>query len=131
MRGSRALLCVQDDRLFTFRFNVMVSDGGSERMSHPLSAVCSGPSWIQREIVCEEDYMEVRRRSGQSPAAQLKGVLLGCRQVNVRREASCAARPGPAGQAQRAALSQVTSPLLKRKPRRARKVTQVCQTESF
>ncbi|XP_051908627.1 uncharacterized protein LOC127592154 [Hippocampus zosterae] len=75
---------VQDDRVFTFRLNVMVSDGASGWTSHPVSATCSGPSWLHREIVCEEDYME----------------------ANVRREASCAAGPGPVGQAEREALSQ-------------------------
>ncbi|XP_061669020.1 uncharacterized protein LOC133496926 isoform X2 [Syngnathoides biaculeatus] len=65
---------IQDDKVFSFQFNVMAGDGASERTSRPVSAVCSGPSRLRREMVCEEDYME----------------------VNVQREASCAARPGPA-----------------------------------
>ncbi|KAM9778957.1 uncharacterized protein ACBT44_000561 isoform 2-T2 [Syngnathus typhle] len=75
---------IQDDQAFTFQFNVMVSDGGSEWMSQSISAVCSGLSFVQREIMCEEDYME----------------------VNVQREASCGAQPGPVGQTEHAALSQ-------------------------
>ncbi|XP_037100225.1 uncharacterized protein LOC119117805 [Syngnathus acus] len=62
----------------------MVSDGGSEWMSQSISAVCSGLSLVQREIMCEEDYME----------------------VNVQREASCDAQPGPVGQTEHAAISQ-------------------------
>ncbi|XP_049613509.1 uncharacterized protein [Syngnathus scovelli] len=75
---------IQDDQVFTFQFNVMVSDGGSEWMSQSISAVCSGLSLVQREIMCEEDYME----------------------VNVQREASCGAQPRPVGQTEHAALSQ-------------------------
>ncbi|XP_054618110.1 uncharacterized protein LOC129172433 isoform X2 [Dunckerocampus dactyliophorus] len=74
---------MQDDQ-FTFRFNVMLSDGGPDWISRPVSAVCSGLSWVHREIVCEEDYME----------------------VNVQRESSCAAQPGRAGREWHAALSQ-------------------------
>ncbi|XP_077366418.1 uncharacterized protein LOC144010140 [Festucalex cinctus] len=75
---------IQDDQVFTFQFNVMVSDGGSKWLSQPLSAVCSSLSLVHREIVCEEDYME----------------------VNVQREASCAVQPGPAGKVAQVALSQ-------------------------
>uniref|UniRef100_A0A8D3EF61 ZP domain-containing protein n=1 Tax=Scophthalmus maximus TaxID=52904 RepID=A0A8D3EF61_SCOMX len=48
----------QDDSVFTFRFNVMVSDGGGAWISRAVSASCSGLSWTHREIVCEENYME-------------------------------------------------------------------------
>lgn len=37
----------------------MVSDAG-RWISQPVSAVCSGLIWTNREIICEEDYMEVR-----------------------------------------------------------------------
>lgn len=38
----------------------MVSDAGGSWISRPVSAVCSGLSWTHREVICEEDYMEVR-----------------------------------------------------------------------
>ncbi|XP_077409709.1 uncharacterized protein LOC144039865 [Vanacampus margaritifer] len=78
---------IQDDQVFTFQFNVMVSDGGSEWVSQPVSAVCSGLSLVHREIVCEEDYME----------------------VNVQREASCAVQPGPAGKVAQALKAASTA----------------------
>lgn len=54
------MFCVfQNDEVFTFRFNVMVNDGGGRWNSWPVSAVCSGLIWTHREIICEEDYMEV------------------------------------------------------------------------
>ncbi|XP_013878075.1 uncharacterized protein LOC106527668 isoform X2 [Austrofundulus limnaeus] len=48
----------QNDELFTFRFNVIVSEG-ARWSSQPISTVCSGLSWTHREITCEEDYMEI------------------------------------------------------------------------
>ncbi|XP_042358817.1 uncharacterized protein LOC121955093 [Plectropomus leopardus] len=74
----------QDDELFTFRFNVMLSDAGGTWTSQPVSAVCSGFSWTHREIICEEDYME----------------------VNVNRESSCEGQQGDGGQMWQAAVSQ-------------------------
>ncbi|XP_047184611.1 uncharacterized protein LOC118290500 isoform X2 [Scophthalmus maximus] len=74
----------QDDSVFTFRFNVMVSDGGGAWISRAVSASCSGLSWTHREIVCEENYME----------------------VNVNRESSCGGQSGESGQAWQAAFSQ-------------------------
>lgn len=57
--------CVlQNDEVFTFRFNVIVSDGGGGWISQPVSEVCSGLIWTHREIICEEDYMEVRATTG-------------------------------------------------------------------
>lgn len=50
----------QNDEVFTFSFNVMVNDAGGQWLSQPVSAVCSGLNWTHREIICEEDYMEVR-----------------------------------------------------------------------
>ncbi|XP_044185770.1 uncharacterized protein LOC122965674 isoform X1 [Thunnus albacares] len=74
----------QNDEAFTFRFNVMVSDGGAGWISRPVSAICSGLSWSHREIVCEEDYME----------------------VNVNRESSCGGQRGESGQVWQTAFSQ-------------------------
>ncbi|XP_033505059.1 uncharacterized protein LOC117271076 [Epinephelus lanceolatus] len=74
----------QDDEVFTFRFNVMVSDAGGSWISRPVSAVCSGLSWTHREVICEEDYME----------------------VNVNRESSCGGQRGDSGDMWQAAFSQ-------------------------
>uniref|UniRef100_A0A3B4UXA6 ZP domain-containing protein n=1 Tax=Seriola dumerili TaxID=41447 RepID=A0A3B4UXA6_SERDU len=53
----------QNDEVFTFRFNVIVSGGGGW-ISRPVSAVCSGLIWTHREIICEEDYMEAQKTAG-------------------------------------------------------------------
>ncbi|XP_027131985.1 uncharacterized protein LOC104934442 isoform X2 [Larimichthys crocea] len=74
----------QNDEVFTFRFNVIVSDGGGGWISQPVSEVCSGLIWTHREIICEEDYME----------------------VNVNRETSCGSQQGESGLMWQAALSQ-------------------------
>ncbi|XP_024866909.1 uncharacterized protein LOC112451536 isoform X2 [Kryptolebias marmoratus] len=75
----------QNDELFTFRFNVIVSDGGGRWSSRPISTVCSGLSWTHREITCEEDYME----------------------VNVNRESSCGGQRSEGRQEWQKALFQV------------------------
>ncbi|XP_054474249.1 uncharacterized protein LOC129106966 isoform X2 [Anoplopoma fimbria] len=74
----------QDDEVFTFSFNVIVSDSGGMLISRPVSAVCAGLIWTHREIICEEDYME----------------------VNVNREPSCGGQRGDSGQVWQAAFSQ-------------------------
>lgn len=60
MASCRSVTSLQDDEAFTFRLNVAVSDDGGRWSGQPVSAVCPGLSWTHREIVCEEDYMEVR-----------------------------------------------------------------------
>ncbi|CAB1452268.1 unnamed protein product [Pleuronectes platessa] len=78
---------IQNDEVFTFRFNVIMSDGGG-RISRPVSATCSGLTWTHREVVCEEDYMEAS-----TP-------------VNVNRESSCGGQRAESGQVWQAAFSQ-------------------------
>lgn len=50
----------QDDKMFTFRFNLVVMRNDVE-VSYALSETCS-PSlpWSPREVTCEANYMEVR-----------------------------------------------------------------------
>ncbi|KAM6915063.1 uncharacterized protein FYW49_009952 [Xenentodon cancila] len=75
----------QNDEVFVFKFNVMVSDSGGRWISRSVSAVCSGPTWTHREITCEENYVE----------------------VNVNRESSCGGQRGEGRQVWLEALSQV------------------------
>ncbi|XP_034722217.1 uncharacterized protein LOC117941262 [Etheostoma cragini] len=74
----------QNDEMFTFSFNVSVSNAGGTWTSRPVSAVCSGLTWTHREVICEEDYME----------------------VNVDRESSCGGQRGDSGEMWHSAFSQ-------------------------
>lgn len=50
----------QDDLLFTFSFNLIVSRDG-ENVKFPLYKTCSATlTWAPREVTCEANYMEVR-----------------------------------------------------------------------
>ncbi|KAK6295342.1 hypothetical protein J4Q44_G00345680 [Coregonus suidteri] len=50
----------QNDEVFTFQFNVIVTDAKDQQSRYPLYQTCSLPlPWSQREVICEEDYMEV------------------------------------------------------------------------
>ncbi|XP_021178144.2 uncharacterized protein LOC105934394 isoform X2 [Fundulus heteroclitus] len=61
----------QNDEVFTFKFNVMLNDGGGGAMSsRSVSAVCPGLSWTHREVTCEEDYMEVNVKRDSSCGGQ-------------------------------------------------------------
>lgn len=50
----------QDDKVFRFRFNLIVARGDAEE-TYALNQTCS-PSlpWSPREVTCEANYMEVR-----------------------------------------------------------------------
>ncbi|XP_053716014.1 uncharacterized protein LOC128755927 [Synchiropus splendidus] len=53
----------KDDEVFTFYFNVIVMHEGIE-MTHTFNRTCSPAlPWASREVVCEENYMEVSVRS--------------------------------------------------------------------
>ncbi|CDQ67026.1 unnamed protein product [Oncorhynchus mykiss] len=50
----------QNDEVFTFQFNIIVMDAKDQQSRYPLSQTCSLLlPWSQREVICEEDYMEV------------------------------------------------------------------------
>ncbi|XP_023829988.1 uncharacterized protein [Salvelinus sp. IW2-2015] len=50
----------QNDEVFTFQFNIIVMDAKDRQSCYPLSQTCSLLlPWSQREVICEEDYMEV------------------------------------------------------------------------
>ncbi|KAF3837105.1 hypothetical protein F7725_004569 [Dissostichus mawsoni] len=53
----------KDDEMFTFNFNLNVTQEGKE-VTYPLNKTCS-PSlpWSPREVTCETNYMEVSVRS--------------------------------------------------------------------
>lgn len=53
------MLVPQDDSLFAFNFNLIVSgDGGEVKL--PLRKTCSPAlPWAPREVTCEVNYMEV------------------------------------------------------------------------
>ncbi|XP_011490423.1 uncharacterized protein LOC105357248 isoform X3 [Oryzias latipes] len=74
----------QNDEVFVFKFNVMVSDDSGRWSSRSVSALCPGLVWTHREVICEEDYME----------------------VNVNRQSSCGGQMGEGAQVWQEALFQ-------------------------
>ncbi|KAF7663833.1 hypothetical protein LDENG_00198850 [Lucifuga dentata] len=53
----------QDDQIFTFNFNLIVTHEGKEA-TYALNKTCSPSSpWAPREVICEANYMEVTVRS--------------------------------------------------------------------
>lgn len=54
-------LLFQNDEIFTFQLNIIVMDAKDRQSRYPLSQTCSLLlPWSQREVICEEDYMEVQ-----------------------------------------------------------------------
>lgn len=52
----------QKDEVFRFNFNLIVSDGG-ELKTHSMNKTCTPAlPWVQKEITCEVNYMEVMMR---------------------------------------------------------------------
>uniref|UniRef100_A0A3P8ZLR7 ZP domain-containing protein n=1 Tax=Esox lucius TaxID=8010 RepID=A0A3P8ZLR7_ESOLU len=50
----------QNDELFTFQLYITVTDAKGQPSRYPLTQTCPLPlPWSQREVICEEDYMEV------------------------------------------------------------------------
>ncbi|KAL0967513.1 hypothetical protein UPYG_G00253210 [Umbra pygmaea] len=50
----------QDDEVFAFQFQITVTDSEGRQSRYPLAQTCALPlPWSQREVICEEDYMEV------------------------------------------------------------------------
>ena len=52
---------LQNDEVFTFNLNILLTDAEGHRWSQPLSKTCVLPlALAQREVACEEHYMEVQ-----------------------------------------------------------------------
>jgi len=52
---------LQNDEVFTFNLNIIVMDADGRWWRKPISKACVPPlAQAHREVVCEEDYMEVR-----------------------------------------------------------------------
>ncbi|KAJ8009235.1 hypothetical protein DPEC_G00086790 [Dallia pectoralis] len=50
----------QNDEVFTFQLYITVTDAEGRPARYPLAQTCILPlPWSQREVICEEDYMEV------------------------------------------------------------------------
>ncbi|XP_056882140.1 uncharacterized protein LOC130522121 [Takifugu flavidus] len=62
----------QDDLLFTFSFNLIVSRDG-ENVKFPLYKTCSPTlTWAPREVTCEANYMEVSVKSDEACPTKTK-----------------------------------------------------------
>lgn len=87
----------QDDEVFTFNFNLIVTRGGKQA-TYALNKTCTlSLPWSPREVTCEVNYMEVSLDSTCScfffffnPGNSLSSlIILDFLQVSVRSEATC------------------------------------------
>lgn len=57
--GLVKLPLFQKDEVFGFSFNLIVLDGGELKTHHVNETCALALPWVQKEITCEVNYMEV------------------------------------------------------------------------
>lgn len=88
--GLVTLHLLQKDEVFGFHFNLIVSNGGELETYHLNKTCTPALPWVQKEVTCEVNYMEViMRLPVGNTYSGLSCTMLFSPQVLVMREVTC------------------------------------------